>query len=78
MVQALHLRMISAEIAQEIADRAVVMTSRLGTECYAEGIDRAVEDRSQRMLERRASRAVHEENFGRGRTCCATARAYSR
>ena len=78
LVQALHLRMISAEIAQEISGGPTVVTSGVGTECYAEGIDGAVEDRSQRMLERRASRAVHEETFGRGRTCCATARAYSR
>jgi len=78
LVQALHLRMICTEIAQEIADRAAVMTSRLGTERNTEGIDRAIEDRSQRMLERRASRAVHEEAFGRARMCCATARAYSR
>ena len=78
LVQALHLRMISAEIAQEVAGGPTVVTSRVGTECHAEGIDRAIEDRSQRMLKRRASRAVHEEAFGRGRMCCATARAYSR
>jgi hypothetical protein len=30
------------------------------------------------MLQRRASRAIHEEITGRGRMCCATARAYSR
>ena len=78
LVEALHLRMIGAEIAQEIASRPVVLTNGRGAECHAEGIDRAIEDRSQRMLERRASRAVHEEAFGRGRMCCATARAYSR
>ena len=63
---------------KEVADSPSVVTSRFRTECHAEGIDRAVEDRSQRMLKRRASRAVHEETFGRGRMCCATARAYSR
>jgi hypothetical protein len=41
-------------------------------------MDRAVEERHQRILKQRASRAVHEEAFGRGRMCCATARAYSR
>jgi hypothetical protein len=44
LVQALHLRMISAEIAQEIAGGTTVVTSRVGTECRAERIDRTVED----------------------------------
>ena len=78
MVQVLHPRMISAEIAQEIAGGSTVVASRVETECHAERIDRAIEDRSKRMLERRASRAIHEEVTGRGRMCCATARAYSR
>src|SRR5258708_40175810 len=78
LVEALHLRMIGAEIAQEVAGRPAVLTSGLGTECHAEGIDRAVEDRSQRMLERRPSRPVHEKAFGRGRMGCATPAAYSR
>ena len=78
LVQALHLRMISTEIAQEIACGPTVVTSGVGTECHGEGIDRAVEDRNQRMLQRRAWRAIHEEITGRGRMCCATARAYSR
>jgi hypothetical protein len=59
--------MISAKIAQIVAGSPTVVTSRVGTECCAEGIDRAVEDRSQRMLERRASRTGHEEVTGRGR-----------
>ena len=59
MVQALHLRMIGTEIAQIVAGSLVVMTSRLGTERNSEGIDCAVEEKSQRMLERRASRTVH-------------------
>src|SRR6516162_5727938 len=42
--------MIGAEIAQEVADRAAVMTSRVGAEGNTEGIDRAVEEGSQRML----------------------------
>src|SRR6202023_149270 len=43
LVQALHLRMISAEIAQEIAGGPTEVTSRVGTERSAEGIDSAVE-----------------------------------
>ena len=78
LVEALHLRMIGAEIAEEVAGSSAVVTSGFGTEPRAERIDRAIEDRSQRMLERRASRAVHEAVTGRGRMCCATARAYSR
>jgi len=69
--------MSGAEIAQEVVGSPAVMTSCLGTECSAEGIDSAVKDRDQMMLERKASsRAVHEEVTGRGRMCCATARAY--
>ena len=78
MVQALHPRMIRTKIAQEVANSPAVLTNGLMAECNAEGIDSAVEEKSERMLERRASHAVHEEAFGRGRTCCATARAYSR
>src|ERR1700751_586015 len=78
LVQALHLRMIGTEIAQEMASSPAVMTSRVGTERNSEGIDRAVEEQSQRMLERRASRTVHGAVAGRGRMCCATARAYCR
>ena len=56
----------------------MVMTSRVGTERNREGIDRVVEEKSQRMWERRASCTVHEAVTGRGRMCCATARAYCR
>ena len=68
--------MISAEIAQEVAGGPPVMTSRIGMERSAEGIDRAIEDRGQRMLQRRASHAIHNEATGIGRICWATARAY--
>jgi hypothetical protein len=77
MVQALHLKMIGTEISQIVASPTVV-TGRVGTERSAEGIDSAVEEGSQRMLERGASRAVHEADTGRGRMCCATTRAYCR
>jgi hypothetical protein len=46
LVQALHLRMISAEIAEEVAGSPAVVTSGFGTEPRAERIDRAIEDRS--------------------------------
>jgi len=36
--------MIGSEIAQEVAGRAAVMTSRVGTEANTEGIDRTVEE----------------------------------
>ena len=76
MVQALHPRMIRTKIAQEVANSPAVVTNSLIAECNAEGIDSAVEEKSERMLERRASHAVHEVVTGRGRMCCATARAY--
>ena len=41
LVQALHLRMSGAEIAQEVASSPAVVTSGFGTERRAEGIDRA-------------------------------------
>ena len=76
LVQAVHLGVFGAEIAQEVASSPTVVTSGFGTECSAEGIDSAVEDRNQMMLKRRVARADHEEVTGRGRMCCATARAY--
>jgi hypothetical protein len=39
LLRALHLGMIAPEIAQEVADRAAVMTSRVGTEGNTEGIN---------------------------------------
>ena len=78
LVQGLHRGMSSAEIAQEVASSPTIVTSRFGTECHDEGIDCAVEERNQRMLKRRASRAAHEAVTGKGRMCCATARAYCR
>jgi hypothetical protein len=46
LVQALHLGVIGAEIAQEVAGSPTVVTSRVGTERNSEGIDRAVEEGS--------------------------------
>jgi len=76
--QALHLGMSSTKIAQEVADGSVVLTNGFRTECHAERIDSAVEERSQGMLEWRTPHAAHETVTGRGRMRCATARAYSR
>jgi len=58
LVQRVHLGVIGAEIGQEVAAGSAVVTSRVRIERGAEGVDSAVEDRSQRMLERRASGAV--------------------
>jgi hypothetical protein len=41
--------MSSADVGQELADGPAVVTSRVRMERGAEGVDRAVEDRSQRM-----------------------------
>jgi hypothetical protein len=54
------------------------MTSRFETQCHAEGIDRAIEESSQRMPEWRVSQVIHEVVSGTGRRCCVTARAYCR
>ena len=76
--QEAHLGVESAEITQEVAGRPPIVTSRVGMERSAEGIDGTVENSSQGMLERGASSAVHNEVPGRGRMCWATARAYCR
>jgi len=52
LVQGVHLRVMSAEIAEEVADGPAVVTNGVGAERRAEGINRAVEDWSQRMWER--------------------------
>ena len=78
LIEGVHRRVSGAEIAQEVAHGPAVVANGVRAERRAEGIDRAVEDGGQRMLERRASGAVHEESLGRGRTCCATARVYCR
>jgi hypothetical protein len=75
LLEGVHLGMIGAQIVQEVAGGPTVVTSSVGMERSAEGIDSLVEDRGQPMLERRASR-VHDEVTGSGRMCWATARAY--
>ena len=77
LIERAYLGMSGAEVSQELADGPAVVTSRLRIQRGAEGVDGAVEDRSQRMGKRRASRA-HEAVTGSGRMCWATARAYCR
>jgi len=77
MLETVHLGICEAKKSQEIARGTAVMADRIGAECKAEGINGTIEDRCQGMLERGAASAVHEETLGRGRVCCATARAYS-
>ena len=77
LLKTVHLGKREAKKSQEIARGTAVVANRIGTECKAEGINGTIEDRRKRMLKRRAASAVHEEIFGTGRVCCATARAYS-
>ena len=77
LIERAYLGMSGAEVSQELADGPAVVTSRLRVQRGAEGVDGAVEDRRQRMSERRASGA-HEAVSGSGRMCWATARAYCR
>jgi len=51
LVQRVHLRVMGAEIAEEVADGPAVVLNGVGAERRSEGIDRAVEDGSQRMWE---------------------------
>src|SRR6266852_8024844 len=77
LIERAHLGMSGTKVSQELADGPAVVTSRLRMERGAEGIDGAVQDRSQRMRERRAT-CAHEAVPGSGRMCWATARAYCR
>jgi hypothetical protein len=49
LLEGVHLGVSGAEIAEEVADGAAVVTIAFGAECRAERIDGAVEDGSQRM-----------------------------
>jgi len=77
LLKTVHLGICEAKKSQEIVCGTAVVANRLRTERNAEGINGTIEDRRQRMLKRRAASAVHDEIFGTGRVCCATARAYS-
>jgi hypothetical protein len=64
-----NLRVMAAEIAQEIADGSAVMANRFGVERSAKRRDGAVEAISQWMLKRRSPCAVHDTLLGKGRMC---------
>jgi hypothetical protein len=51
LVQGVHLGVMGAEIAEEVADGAAVVTRSTGAERRTEGINRAIEERSQGMRE---------------------------
>ena len=68
--------MVGAEIGQEVAGRATVLTSRVGSQRGAERIDGPSEQVGQGMLKGSTARKVHDGITGIGRMCWATARAY--
>src|SRR4029077_14231206 len=72
LLEGVHLGVSGAEIAEEVPHDPTVVTMAFGAQRRAERIDGAVEDGGQRMQERGAPGAIHEESLGRGRTCCAT------
>jgi hypothetical protein len=78
LLEGVYLRVGGTEIAEEVAHGPAVVTMAFRTERRADRIDGAVEEGGQGMEEWGVSGAVHEESLGRGRTCCATARAYCR
>jgi len=53
-----------------------VVTGRIRMQSGTKRIDRPIEDRGQRKLERGESHTVHDAGTGSGRICWATARAY--
>src|SRR5437588_12950949 len=67
LVEAQHLRMISAEIAQEIANSTKIVTSRFVAVCPGEGIDRQVGEKKLGVMQPTAWRWVHAEACWRGR-----------
>ena len=64
-----------AEVREEVAGGPTVVTGCIRMQTGAKRIDRAIEDRGQRDLERRVSEA-HNAVTGSGRIRWATARAY--
>ena len=68
LIERAYLGMNGAEVGQKLADGPAVVASRFRIQRRAEGVDGAVQDRSQRMGERRTSRA-HEAVPGSGRMC---------
>ena len=60
LVEAIQFGVMGAEVAEEVANRPMVVTNACGTECSAERIDSTGEERSQRMLEWGAAHPLHE------------------
>ena len=64
LLETSNLRVFGSEIDEEIAHHHVVTTRAGGSECGAQRLDRVSEGRRQRVLERRATPALHEEILG--------------
>ena len=68
--------MVFSEIEEEVANSSTVVTSGLGIERSAVGIESAIESRGERMLNWRTPDAVHDEVTGGRWIRFDTARAY--
>ena len=68
--------MIVAEIDQEVAHRATVLTGRIISEGGGQGLDSSPERESQWMLNGNVAGEFHDGKTGTGLMSCATARAY--
>src|SRR5262249_50470414 len=68
--------MVFAEIDQEVARRATVLTGGVWTEGGCEGLDGSLELVNQWMFQRSVAGEPHERVPGTGLICCATTRAY--
>jgi hypothetical protein len=76
LLDASDLRILGAQIDEEVAHDHVVVTSAGRSKRGAQRLDSACEGWCQRMLEWRAAPALHDEILDWGRMHCAAARAY--
>ena len=76
LMETANFGIVGAEIGQEVACGATVVTNRVRVKCGADGVNRTSEPLGQRMLKRRAACTIHDGVTGSGRMCWATARAY--
>src|ERR1700692_2130302 len=76
LLEANNLWVCGADIDEEAARRDVVVACGGRTERGGKRFDGVCHGRSQRMLERGATPALHEEILGCGWMHCAAARAY--
>jgi hypothetical protein len=74
LLERLHLRILSLEKIQEIADCAIVEAERVLIEGSGDGLGRALKQGGQWMPDRREP--VHSRIGKVGRISCAAARAY--